>query len=530
MKKIMFMIVVLAVVAAPIALFAKGGSENAATATGGQSRPVVFMNHMGHTSSDAFYQRLHDYIEKQTGIKFTYRDVPNASDYGTQLTTALAAQEQIDAFGTNQTEFPTDMSTGVIQDITDPVKAYGPNILKLFNSPPGWTNLAHGAMWLPVTVKGRIWAIPGATSKDVGVVLSVRKDWREKLGIGPITTIDQFEKYLRAVKAGNMNGKGDVIPFNPMYGDTGLEGIAATMEFPFTGSHGWMHEWYNSTYISPDGKVMPTILHPNFKAFLSRMRQWYADGLINPDVLTSTWDNDIDLVAANRVGATASWYSDFYNGWVTLRQKVPNAFYEIDVLQGPNGSPAEFELNNPSAAQWSYTAWAPKDIVAAGIKLQDWFAANKDNYLVQVHGVQGTDWEYVKKGDITQRPQIKHISDKDYYSYTFLGFNNWNGVVMGATDFKSEQYRAANTFLATQLPWFNPDWFVAYNWKGTPIEKNYNDASTFINEAIANVILGRSSLADWDKAVAQYKSMWADAFVESATKQYNAAKAAATAE
>jgi hypothetical protein len=527
MKRIVFMIVVLALIAAPLALFAKGGSEQATSATGGQSRPVVFMNTMGHTASDEFYKRVHDYIEKQTGVQFTYRDVTNSADYDAQLTAALAAQEQIDAFGTNQTNLPNDISKGVIQDITDPLKANGPNILKLFNNPPGWTNLQTGAMWLPVTVNGRIWAIPGATSKDVGVVLSVRKDWREKLGIGPITTIDDFEKYLRAVKAADPAGGGQTIPFNPMYGSSGLEGIAATMVYPFVGSHGWMHAWYNSVYISPDGKVTPTILHPNFKAFLSRMALWYKDGLINPDVLTSSWDNDVDLVAANRVGATASWYSDFYNGWKTLVTKVPDASYEIDVLKGPDNGPAEFELNNPSAAQWSYTSWAPKDIVAAGIKLQDWFAANKDNYLVQIHGVQGTDWEYVNKGDITQRPQIKHISDKDYYSFSFLSYNNWNGVVMGNNDWNVVQYRKANEFLNTQLPWFNPDWFVAFNWKDTPIEKNYNDASTFINEAIANVILGRSTLADWDEAVAQYKSMWGDAFVKSATDQYNAAKASA---
>lgn len=529
MRKMVVMIGVLTLLIAPFALFAGGQTETKTSTTGGQTRPVVFMNYMGHTSSDAFYTRLHDYIEQQTGVKFTYRDVMNSDDYKTQLTTALAAQEQIDAFGTDPQRLPIDRSTGVIQDITDEVKTDGPDIMKLFNSPPGWTNLAAGAMWLPVTVNGHIWAIPGATAKDVGVVLSVRKDWREKLGIGPITTIDDFEKYLRAVKKADPAGGGQTIPFNPMYGDSGLEGIAATMVFPFVGSHGWMHEWYNSTYISPDGKVMPTILHPNFKAFLARMRQWYADGLINPDVLTATWDNDVDLVAANRVGATASWYSDFYNGWKTLSGKDPNAFYEIDVLKGPNGSPAEFELNNPSQPQWSYTSWAPKDIVAAGVKLQNWFAKNKDNYLVQVHGVQGTDWEYTTKGDITQRPQIKHISDKDYYSYSFLGYNNWNGVVLGSDDFNAIQTRTANSFLATQLPWFNPDWFVAYNWNDTPIEKNYNDASTFINEAIANVILGRTSLDDWDKAVARYKTMWADAFVESATQQYNAAKAAAMA-
>jgi ABC-type glycerol-3-phosphate transport system substrate-binding protein len=510
------------------ALFA-GSSGETPAATPGQSRPVVIMAYFGHQSSDEFYERLHDYIEEKTGVKFVYRDVMNADDYGVQLTAAIAAQEQIDLFATNGTELQINRSRGVIQDITDAVNANGPNIKKLFDSPPGWVGIEPGAMWLSVTVGGRIWAIPGATSKDVGVVLSIRKDWRERLGFGEIDTIEVFEDYLRKVKTADLDGNGveDTFPFNPMYGDAGLEGIASTMLYPFVGAHGWMHEWYNATYLSPDGKITPTILHPGFKAFLAKMTEWYADGLINPDVYTSTWDNDVDLVAANRVGSTASWYSDFYGGWQALRETVPEAEYEHAVLKGPNGSPAAFALNNPASPQWSYTSWAPKDIVYAGVKLQDWFAESKDNYLVQVHGVQDVDWVYEERGDITQRPKIRHISDEQYYSYGFLGFNNWNGIVMGNTDWRTVAYRNANIYLGKQQAAIPPDWFVAYDWAGTAIEKNYNDASTFINEAIANVILGRTSLSQWDAAVAEYRKMWANAFIESATAQYNAAKASA---
>jgi hypothetical protein len=509
-----------------MALFAGGNKDSSSMAAGEQSRPVVFMVSMGHTSSDAFYARLHDYIEEQTGIKFTYRDVPNSDDYGVQLTAAIAAQEQIDVFSTNSTELPTNRSRGVIQEITSAVKTYAPNMIKLFNNPPGWPEIEAGAMWKAVTtLDGKIWAVPGATGKDTGVVLSIRKDWREKLGFGEIDTIEKFESYLRQVKTADLdgNGKADTIPFNPMYGDASLEGIAASMVYPFVGAVGWMHEWYNAIYISPDGKITPTILHPNFRNFLAKMANWYADGLINPDVYTSTWDNDNDLLAANRVGATASWYSDFYGAWATLRETVPDAEYEHAVLKGMDGSPAKFGLNNPAYASWSYTSWAPKDIVEAGIKLQDWFAANKTNYLVQVHGVPNVDWKYVNENDIGQRPEILHISDQDYYSYTFLGFSAWNGIVLGDDSFRANAYRAANKLLGSKQGWFTPDWFVSYNWADTPIEKNYNDASTFINEAIANVILGRMPLTEWDKALAQYRTMWADEFVASATKQYNAA-------
>jgi putative aldouronate transport system substrate-binding protein len=414
----------------------------------------------------------------------------------------------------------------VIQDITDAVNAYGPNMKKLFSNAPGWDGFEPGAMWRAVTLDGRIWAVPGATGKDVGVVLSVRKDWRVKLGIGPIETIEQFETYLRKVKGQDLNGNGkaDEIPFNPMYGTDGLEGIASTMVYPFVGAVGWMHPWYTATYLSAEGAITPTVLHPNFKAFLAKMAQWYKDGLINPDAQTLSWDNDNDLLAADRVGATASWYSDFYSAWETLKARVPAAEYEHVVLKGPNGAPAKFALFNPAYPNWSYTSWSPKDVVTAGIKLLDWFAANKDNYLVEWHGVQGIDWKYVNKGADSVRPEIQHISDPHWESYSFISYNNWNGVVLGSTDFQQTATRVANKVLATKQAWFPPDWFVAYDWSGTKIKDNYNDAATFVNEAIANVILGRATLADWDKAMERYRTMWADEFIKVATKQYNATK------
>jgi hypothetical protein len=222
-----------------------------------------------------------------------------------------------------------------------------------------------------------------------------------------------------------------------MYGDASLEGIALSMTYPFTGSVGWNHEWYKTNYIE-GGRVIPSILHPQFKAFLTKMAGWYKDGLFNQDIATSTWDNDNDLLAANRVGATASWYSDFYGAWQTLLETVPNAVYEHRALKGPGGAAPKIGLNDPAQAQWTYTSWAAKDVVNAGVKLQDWFAANKDNYLVQVHGVANTDWKYLEKGTDNDRPTIEHISDKEYYSYNFLGYNPWNGAVISGTDWRAQ--------------------------------------------------------------------------------------------
>jgi hypothetical protein len=246
---------------------------------------------------------------------------------------------------------------------------------------------------------------------------------------------------------------------------------------------------------------------------------------LSADIATSTWDNDVDLIAANRVGATASWFSDFYGGWQTLLQTVPDAVYEHRALKGPGGAPAKIGLNDPAQAAWTFTSWAPKDVVNAGVKLLDWFAVSKDNYLVQIHGQPEVDWKYVNKGTDAQRPDISHTGpdEAEFYNYSFLGYNAWNGSVIAGDAWNPQQrYKAAQQIGAMQA-WFNPDWFVGYDFTGTKVDTGYVDATTFINEAIVNIILNRTPISEWDAKVAQFKTMWADEFVKAASAQYRQA-------
>ncbi len=519
MRRLILILAVLVLLPAAFAL-AAGGGEKSAAAAGAQPAPVEFMLYMGHVATDEQWTRIHDYVEQQTGVKFTYRDVPDADSYTTQLTAAIAAQEPIDVFWLgNKVDLANFKQRGAIQDITDAVNKYGPNIKKLFTQAPGWSGLQPGEMWKSVTVNGRIWATPSASSTNVGVVMSVRKDWREKLGLGPITTIDQFETYLRKVKDADLdgNGKADTIPYLDLYGRD-IEGTASSLTYAFTGSSGWMHLWYSPTYKTPDGGLATTIVHPKFKDFLQRMRQWYKDGLLYKDTLTTTWDGGNDLLAANRVAAISCWYSDFFSAWETLVRTVPGADYEIVIFKGVDGSPAKFTLNDPAAPGWGYTSWSK--LAPYAIALQDWFAASKDNYIVQVHGVQTTDWTWVNK-DANEIAKV----DGALYAYKFMSYAPWNGVPTGGeVTFGAAKRTAANRFLAKQTGVWWPDWYIAYDWKGTPIEKSYTDASTLINEAIANYILGRSTDADWDSVLAQYKTMWADEFGKEASAIFKAAK------
>jgi hypothetical protein len=477
---------------------------------------VRVLENIRHYADSSVYERVHTYIENESGVRFSCEEAPDAAAYTERLAKALASREPIDLFRVgNKVDLARWVAQGTIQQITDALNTYGPNIRKLYDDPPGWGRLPRGAMWKCVTAGGKVWAIPSATSVRTGVVLQVRKDWRLRLGLPPITTIGELETFLRKVQRADLDGNGtdDTIPYLDLYGDAPLEGTASTLTYAFTGSSGWMHGWYNPTYQTPDGGIAPTVLHPRFLGFLRKMRRWYADGLIFPDVLSSNAARGNELVAGNRVGAVSSWYSDFYNAWARLAYAVPGADYEIVILKGIDGSPARFTMNDPASPGWAYTAWS--SLVRWGITLQNWLAASKDNYIAQDHGQPGIDWTWIDK----DRNRI--AKKRQLFAFDLLGFSPWNGVPVGpVTSFRVEKEVAANDYLETQEGVWWPDWFVAYDWKGTPVQEKYDDAVTLINEAISHYIVGTSGDDDWRRAVAAHRRLWADEFSRRATALY----------
>ena len=94
----------------------------------------------------------------------------------------------------------------------------------------------------------------------------------------------------------------------------------------------------------------------------------------------------------------------------------------------------------------------------------------------------------------------------------------------GATEWRPVHYRAANLRFLDLTPYVHPDWYVAYDFSGTNLERANVDAATLINEAIANVIIGNRPLEDWSDIVAEYRKMYADEFIRVATEQYAAYK------
>ncbi len=112
-------------------------------------------------------------------------------DIGNKTQLALAAGDNIDLiFDAPWLHMNQMIAAGYYEELTDLVNKYGQDILKTRSK-----NMMEANMF-----DGKLMGIPNGNSMVQPHGYNIRKDLREKLGMSPITTYDELEKYLYAVK------------------------------------------------------------------------------------------------------------------------------------------------------------------------------------------------------------------------------------------------------------------------------------------------------------------------------------------
>jgi putative aldouronate transport system substrate-binding protein len=184
---------------------------------------------------------------------------------------------------------------GAIADLTDLLPKYAPNV---------WKSIPKD-VWDIVRANspdGRIYYIPQVWN-DLSNVGMIRKDWLDRVGMKVPTTTKEFEAVLKAFKEKDANGNGIAGDEIPVSGREALRwwdhlwapfGVAMIEGFP---------EW--DIY---DGKLTYSATTPNMKAAVAWIRDLYAKGLIDPEIMVNSKKRWISKITADQVG------SFFYNG------------------------------------------------------------------------------------------------------------------------------------------------------------------------------------------------------------------------
>lgn len=239
------------------------------------------------SSADLSKTSLGQGWQNNTGVKIEYRQPMFGSTEA--LGKLMASGDLPDIMIANLYNAPGGISKyaddGVIIPLNDYMEEYAPNFTKFLKENPEIDKMVKSD-------DGNYYCFPfirgdERLSASSGIV--VRKDMLDKAGLDIPETIDEWHTALTAFKA---QGATAPLSYDLAYWEQ-YSGI-------FMGAYGTRTDFYMK-----DGKVVYGYLEPEMKEAIATLRDWYAEGLIDKNIVKIA---DMDANILNSVtGASCMW-------------------------------------------------------------------------------------------------------------------------------------------------------------------------------------------------------------------------------
>lgn len=440
---------------------------------------------------------------KTTGVQLDFIH-PAVGAEVEQLNTMVAARNLPDLMWTTFTNVPGGaprlIEEEIILPLNDLIAQYAPNIQKLWEEHPTWKMDA-------MTDDGDIYMFPEYWGEEAnchfGMV--VRDDWAKKVGVALPDTIDEWYIYLKAIREGDPNGNGeaDELP----YSGIGLDSVKAFQE-----GFGMR---YNELFYLEDGKVVCAVEQDAYKEWLSTMRQWYAEGLIDPEIMSTT-RADLDAkVLGDRAGSLWSGAGTGQLGlYLTQKANVGDqnfSLYPVKHILTEDGERVAYykTVYGLGVALTSECS----DPVAA-VKLLDYCYSDEGRKMSRL-GPEGICYTVKEDGGIaftdfaTQNPEgLAFDSVLIQYGtapWSFAGVQYPEYWEQNTSFFPQQQAAYplwSDVTVNKQLP--NISFTIE---ESSVISEYMGDINTMLNESIAKIITGKMEVQEFDDVVATLNKM-----------------------
>lgn len=485
MKKMTALMLLLCMVLIPV-LTGCGPKNDPGISEDGTVSFVFYTHGAASTNKEPKYQqqvldKINEKLQNDLGFKVSIRVVSYADDvFGEKVMLDLAGKKSIDFIRFTQ-------PTSQLADL------YGKHmILDLTRYIDSAENLKANIpenVWKEVTVDGKILAIPMPVFQTT-VTGWTRGDWLKKAGLDAITTFEEFETYLKYLKSVNP----DITPYMAP-----LANIETYLLGCFTETPG--------SFVNSEGSIVPQYYDPGYKAFIAKLADWYAQGLIDDSIFNIDENKAIDIFGKELTGVTGSniWQQQY--GTLSA---VTSAHPEWDITFL---SPLSDVKKYPSGglATEFLTIAATSSNPDKAVLFADWMMYNEENYRLVVSGIEGLTYEIGEENGnaIIKTPESEGDAALiDLYQSLFVGYNGEYNNKYASPGVPSETIRAYKECSSIPLDMvYVPvtNYYAVDIPTGTALARQ--DAETMVAEKIQGMIQGRIPLSDWDKMLASYESM-----------------------
>lgn len=261
------------------------GNGGTSTSSGDDEKPSkITMTATSIMTFENGLQLVCDKYKDLTGIELVV-EKPDHNKYYEKVTLSFASENPSDVIEIGSTYYPEYANNGVLWDMTD-----------------AWDTTTAPAKSIvnedyvdAIRIDGRLYGFP--TVAGNGTITYVRQDWLDEAGLDLPTTYDEFIDMLRAFKA---RGNG-AIPITA----AGL----INSETPYDI---YLREFYQDAvpdFYIPEGsdKYVDGFSEDAMAQAMQRMRDAYAEGLIDAEIVTNQTSTCRDKLNSGLVGCFNYW-------------------------------------------------------------------------------------------------------------------------------------------------------------------------------------------------------------------------------
>jgi putative aldouronate transport system substrate-binding protein len=495
MSKKLFSIVLCAAIVTSIFTGCSSNSKPTNTGNSGNgketSNEVSFVFTKGGFDGGPENDIIKQEIEKKANIKLNHI-APPAANYIEKVNIILSSKELPDLVklqGNMFNDLFNYAEQGALMDLTELVKK-APNILK---------NIPKEALDR-CTIDGKLYAIPAWCSPNRMNTI-IRQDWLDNLSLKAPTTLDDYHNVLAAFTKNDpdKNGKNDT------YGITGAGLETFEPVFGAFGVTGVTNFWYEE-----NGQLKSQATNPKVVEALKILKNWYAEGLIDPEFVVIKNDSEINEKAMkNQFGMTYRWWT--YEPKIEAEMKKVDPKVSFARIAPPVGPTGESGVRGVNLINGCVIMLKDAKNPEAAMRLLD-YMHTENGMMTQYSGVEGVHWEKKADGKYYTLPQF--TKDQKWIQWYAAFENEWPLL------------QVETPLVQSRRDSFN--WKVIKNAGDgllTDAERKYSaDLSTLISAEYSKFITGKRDIGEFDKFVQEWKTAGGSQWTKEINERFKAKK------
>ena len=318
-------------------------------------------------------RKILDEIEKKVNVRLDFEWI-SFTERQRRLDALFASGDNFDALasladGDYNPEFYKLSREGYLLNITELFPNFAPGLYMKY-APEELVQASYN---------GNIMGIPARMPLSLRMSVMVRKDLMEKFGLNEISTLENYETYLKAINEGEVK-----IP-----SATWLNTI-----YLFPQMYGYFNINYNLVFKMDDAdmKLIPWEQTPEFKEAYYILKDWNNKGYIN-----NRMNIESSLVDGNLGSLFTPWVvADYY------MRSVADKKYEMKTFALYSDKPVRLLSNTTAIVLFNKNAQNPE----RALNFLEWVQSSQENYDLLMYGIEGE--QYSLKGRSLVFPEGKN--------------------------------------------------------------------------------------------------------------------------